>query len=156
MFGISERLADVRFWERVRFPNRLTRDLTWGIFIGIAVSLSSTSAASLFQGWRRKKAIARIPPRPIELRSEEIVDGVIGLIGAIENIGEGIRVLAEIENRQYPADKDQLAERCPWSRDSSEYRSVAVAWRELITEQGKCEVGQSMKGREWSSSLGSS
>lgn len=84
MLGISDRLADLRFWERVGFPNRLTRDLTWGILIGIAVSLSSTSAASLFQNWRRKKAISRIPPRPIELRSEEIVDGVIGLIGGMK------------------------------------------------------------------------
>ncbi|OCF58042.1 cysteine synthase A [Kwoniella mangroviensis CBS 10435] len=71
----------LRFWERIRFPNKFTRDLAWGLVIGVTLSLSSTSFALLFQDWRRKRAIARIPPRPIEIRSDEIVNGVIGLIG---------------------------------------------------------------------------
>ncbi|WWC87737.1 uncharacterized protein L201_002629 [Kwoniella dendrophila CBS 6074] len=70
-----------RFWERIRFPNKFTRDLAWGLLIGITVSLSSASSAIVFQNWRKKKAIGKIPPRPIEIRSDEIVDGVIGLIG---------------------------------------------------------------------------
>ncbi|WVQ78769.1 hypothetical protein IAT38_000860 [Cryptococcus sp. DSM 104549] len=68
-------------FERFRFPSRVTRDLIWGIIAGITVSLSSTSAALILQDWRRKRAVRRIPPRPIELRSDEIVPGVIGLIG---------------------------------------------------------------------------
>ncbi|OCF39852.1 cysteine synthase A [Kwoniella heveanensis CBS 569] len=75
-FTLSE-----RFWDRLRFPSRFTRDLVWGLVLGVTLSLSSTSVATLFQNWRRKRAIARIPPRPIELRSDEIVPGVIGLIG---------------------------------------------------------------------------
>ncbi|WWD05858.1 hypothetical protein V865_003942 [Kwoniella europaea PYCC6329] len=71
----------LKFWERIRFPNKFTRDLAWGLIIGVTFSLSSTSFALLFQDWRRKRAIARIPPRPIEIRSDEIVNGVIGLIG---------------------------------------------------------------------------
>ncbi|WVW80008.1 hypothetical protein I302_101981 [Kwoniella bestiolae CBS 10118] len=71
----------LRFWDRIRFPNKFTRDLAWGLIIGVTLSLSSTSFAILFQDWRRKRAIARIPPRPIEIRSDEIVDGVMGLIG---------------------------------------------------------------------------
>ncbi|ODO06368.1 cysteine synthase A [Cryptococcus wingfieldii CBS 7118] len=70
-----------RFWEKVRFPNKFTRDVVWGIVLGITVSLSSTSAALIVQDWRRKRAMRRIPPRPIELRSDEIVPGTIGLIG---------------------------------------------------------------------------
>ncbi|WWD16644.1 hypothetical protein CI109_101074 [Kwoniella shandongensis] len=73
------------FWaktyDKLRFPTRFTRDIVWGVVLGIGLSLSSTSAAWYFQDWRRRKAIKRIPPRPIELRSDEIVPGVIGLIG---------------------------------------------------------------------------
>ncbi|WRT65571.1 uncharacterized protein IL334_002516 [Kwoniella shivajii] len=70
-----------QFGERFRLPSKFTRDLTWGLIIGVTFSLSSTSVALLFEDWRRKRNIARIPPRPIEIRSDEIVDGVIGLIG---------------------------------------------------------------------------
>ncbi|WVQ73692.1 hypothetical protein IAR50_003272 [Cryptococcus sp. DSM 104548] len=70
-----------RFWERIRFPNKFTREVVWGIVLGITVSLSSTSAALIVQDWRRKRAMRRIPPRPIEIRSDEIVPGAIGLIG---------------------------------------------------------------------------
>jgi cysteine synthase A len=60
---------------------RLSKDLFIGLLVGITLSLSSTSAALYLQQYRRKKAIQRMPPGPIELRSEEIGDGVIGLIG---------------------------------------------------------------------------
>ncbi len=70
-------------WDRLKLPRRFTRDLVIGLLLGITLSLSSTSLALLTQGWRRRKAILKIPPRPIELRSDEIVDGVIGLIGRL-------------------------------------------------------------------------
>ncbi|WWC68767.1 uncharacterized protein I206_102701 [Kwoniella pini CBS 10737] len=73
--------VSLKFWDRIRLPNKFTRDVVWGVIIGVTLSLSSASSAILFQNWRRRKAIARIPPRPIEIRSDEIVDGVIGLIG---------------------------------------------------------------------------
>lgn len=68
-------------WNRLRLPTRFTRDLLIGIAVGITFSLSSTSLALLAQGWRRRRAVQRIPPRPIQLRSDEVVPGVIGLIG---------------------------------------------------------------------------
>jgi cysteine synthase A len=74
-------LPQLNLIQRLRVPTRFTRDLVIGLVIGITLSLSSTSLALLVQGYRRRRAISRIPPRPIELRSDEIVEGVIGLIG---------------------------------------------------------------------------
>ena len=76
MFGL-----DLNFWDKLRLPRKLTRDLLWGLFIWITLSVSSTTLGLIAQEWRRKRALGRIPPRPIEIRSEEVVDGVIGLIG---------------------------------------------------------------------------
>lgn len=74
-------LYSIKLWDRLQLPRKFTRDLLLGLVLGITFSLSSTSLALLIQGWRRKRAVARVPPRPIELRSDEVVDGVIGLIG---------------------------------------------------------------------------
>ena len=82
--GVGDRIAGSSVWDRFNLPTRFTRDLLWGIFIGVTLSLSSTSLALVAQGWRRRKAIARIPYRPIELRGDDIVDGVIGLIGKFD------------------------------------------------------------------------
>nr|ODN87767.1 cysteine synthase A [Cryptococcus depauperatus CBS 7855] len=81
--GLSDYFTSfsTKFWEKLRLPQRISHDLIWGLMVGIAASLSSTSAALMLQDWRRKKAMQRIPPRPIELRSDEIVSGVVGLIG---------------------------------------------------------------------------
>nr|KIR83946.1 cysteine synthase A [Cryptococcus tetragattii IND107] len=81
--GVSDYFTafSAKFWGRLRFPSKFTRDVVWGIILGITLSLSSTSAALILQEWRRKRATQRIPPRPIELRSDEIVPGVTGLIG---------------------------------------------------------------------------
>jgi hypothetical protein len=76
MFGLS-----FNFWDKLRLPRKLTRDLLWGLFLGITLSVSSTTLGLIAQEWRRKRTLSRIPPRPIEIRSEEVVDGVIGLIG---------------------------------------------------------------------------
>ena len=82
MLGLSDRLPMWLRWDRIRPPSKFTREVLWGLVLGVTFSLSSTSLAILFQGWRRRRAVSHIPPRPIELRSDEIVDGVIGLIGA--------------------------------------------------------------------------
>ena len=81
--SLYDRLGLTNFWERLRVPRRLTQELIWGVVLGVTFSLSSTSLALLVQGWRRRRAIVRVPPRPIELRSDEVVDGVIGLIGEL-------------------------------------------------------------------------
>ncbi|CAD6566855.1 MAG: hypothetical protein TREMPRED_003032 [Tremellales sp. Tagirdzhanova-0007] len=79
--AILDHFPPLNLSDRLRLPNRFTRDLIIGVFLGITLSLSSTSLALLAQGWRRRRAISRTPPRPIELRSDEIVSGVTGLIG---------------------------------------------------------------------------
>ena len=79
--GVAGRVGLSSLWDRARLPNKFTRDLIWGLVVGFTFSLSSTSLALLVQSWRRRKAISHVPPRPIELRSDEVVEGVIGLIG---------------------------------------------------------------------------
>ncbi|CAE6439191.1 unnamed protein product [Rhizoctonia solani] len=67
-------------------PNRATREITLGVALGIALSISFTSISNYAD---RRRRIEReradgardYVPRPIELRSDEIVDGVVGLIG---------------------------------------------------------------------------
>ncbi|CDZ98135.1 palp-domain-containing protein [Phaffia rhodozyma] len=60
---------------------KISRQLYIGLFLGFTISLSSTTLALFFQQRRTKKATSKVPPRPIELRADEIVDGVAGLIG---------------------------------------------------------------------------
>ncbi|TBU31620.1 PALP-domain-containing protein [Dichomitus squalens] len=57
------------------------RQLFYGVLIGIALSLTATSVNEYFQERKRKRAPLVFEPRPIELRSDEVVDGVAGLIG---------------------------------------------------------------------------
>ncbi|KAK4687250.1 hypothetical protein P7C73_g2863, partial [Tremellales sp. Uapishka_1] len=79
--GWLDIFSTANLWDRLKLPRKFTRDLVIGLLVGFTFSLSSTSLALLAQGWRRKRAVGRIPPRPIEIRSDEIVNGVIGLIG---------------------------------------------------------------------------
>ena len=53
------------------------------MLIGFSLSITSTSLALLYRDRRRKdKEEAQPGSRPIELRSDEVLDGVTGLIGA--------------------------------------------------------------------------
>ncbi|SRR6266702_1861377 len=57
------------------------RHLFYGILIGFSLSIASTSVVSAYRK-RRDHNVAEIAnPRPIELRSDEVLDGVTGLIG---------------------------------------------------------------------------
>jgi hypothetical protein len=67
---------------------KFSRQLLLGLVFGFALSLSSTSLALYVQSLRRKKAIedaanagGGVVKRPIEIRQDEIVKGVVGLIG---------------------------------------------------------------------------
>ena len=65
-----------------RLPDRSpTRSLLYGIFIGLALSLTTTSVLTFYQEQKKKTLPPAFEPRPIELRSDEVVDGVAGLIG---------------------------------------------------------------------------
>ncbi|KAJ4479181.1 tryptophan synthase beta subunit-like PLP-dependent enzyme [Lentinula aciculospora] len=59
------------------------RYLFYGILLGLSFSLTSTSLALFFQARRRRRLAAHdhFEPRPIELRSDEVLNGVTGLIG---------------------------------------------------------------------------
>ncbi|KIM78831.1 hypothetical protein PILCRDRAFT_792674 [Piloderma croceum F 1598] len=59
----------------------IPRHLLYGIIIGVSLSLSSTSLALFYQSRKRDRVAAQFDPRPIELRSDEILSGVTGLIG---------------------------------------------------------------------------
>ncbi len=62
-------------------PVRLTRDLVIGLALGFTLSLSSASLAVYVQQQRNKRALARSDKRPVEVRSDEVVHGVVELIG---------------------------------------------------------------------------
>ena len=58
------------------------RHLFYGIFIGFSLSFATTSVISAYRKRTEDSAMTKAIPRPIELRSDEILDGVTGLIGA--------------------------------------------------------------------------
>lgn len=112
MLSISTNL-----WDRIKFPTKVTRDLVYGLVLGITISISSTTLAWIGQKWRKRQTIVHLPPRPIEIRSEEVVDGVIGLIG---ESGRGLITEHTAEGREYPVDQDKFIERCFGRRDIGE------------------------------------
>ncbi|KAH9858909.1 PALP-domain-containing protein [Lenzites betulinus] len=66
----------------VKLPSKSTnRYLFYGVLVGLALSLTTTSVVAYFQQRKRKRADLAFEPRPIELRSDEVVEGVTGLIG---------------------------------------------------------------------------
>ncbi|EPT04700.1 hypothetical protein FOMPIDRAFT_123780 [Fomitopsis schrenkii] len=65
-----------------RLPPRTTaRHIFYGIVIGFSLSLTSTSIALWFQERKQQRLSNQFAARPIELRSDEILGGVTGLIG---------------------------------------------------------------------------
>ena len=65
-------------------PSRNTaRHILIGVLLGLSFSMTSTSFALYYYYPRRRKdrLVSNFTPRPIELRSDEIVKGVSGLIG---------------------------------------------------------------------------
>ncbi|OSD07034.1 PALP-domain-containing protein [Trametes coccinea BRFM310] len=89
----------------IRLPSKSTnRYLFYGVLIGLAVSLTTTSVIDYFRQRKRKRAELTFEPRPIELRSDEVVDGVVGLIGntplvRIKSLSEalGVEILGKAE-----------------------------------------------------------
>ncbi|KAF9050059.1 tryptophan synthase beta subunit-like PLP-dependent enzyme [Panaeolus papilionaceus] len=65
-------------WPSRKFA---TRQLLLGILIGFSLSLTTTEYIRRTQRRKRKEQLEHFTRRPIELRSNEIVDGVAGLIG---------------------------------------------------------------------------
>jgi hypothetical protein len=57
------------------------RFLVYGILLGFSFSLTATSFVLYLREKRQREIVSRFKPRPIELRSDEILQGVTGLIG---------------------------------------------------------------------------
>ncbi|KAF8198071.1 PALP-domain-containing protein [Pholiota molesta] len=79
--GWTSKLSESLFsW--VKWPSRTTtRHVLIGVLIGFSFSITSTSLAVYYQQRKKERQIKQFAPRPIELRSDEIVNGVPGLIG---------------------------------------------------------------------------
>lgn len=64
------------------YSNAVVRHITFGILIGFTLSVTSTSISSYWRSRRRQSLLQEQNDlRPIELRSNEVVNGVTGLIG---------------------------------------------------------------------------
>ncbi|KAK0449112.1 PALP-domain-containing protein [Armillaria borealis] len=67
-------------WWRIPSPPTV-RHVIYGLFLGFSLSLTSTSIALFFQRRKQERIAAQFEARPIELRSDEVLKGVTGLIG---------------------------------------------------------------------------
>ncbi|KAF8813895.1 PALP-domain-containing protein [Phlegmacium glaucopus] len=90
----------------LQWPSRSTaRHVLIGVLLGFSFSWTSTSFALYYYQRRRKdRLVPNFTPRPIELRSDEIVKGVTGLIGntplvRINSLSDalGIEILGKAE-----------------------------------------------------------
>ncbi|KAI0633530.1 PALP-domain-containing protein [Trametes polyzona] len=89
----------------LKLPSKATnRYLFYGVLVGLALSVTTTSVVSYFQERKRKREELTFEPRPIELRSDEVVDGVTGLIGntplvRIKSLSDalGVEILGKAE-----------------------------------------------------------
>jgi cysteine synthase A len=68
-------------WIRWPVPST-ARHVLYGVIIGFSLSLTSSSLALYLQARKRDRSIAHFEPRPVELRSDDVLSGVTGLIGA--------------------------------------------------------------------------
>ncbi|KAH9956958.1 PALP-domain-containing protein [Lactifluus volemus] len=57
------------------------RHVFYGILIGFSLSIASTSVISAYRKRKEESSAMRVDRSPIELRSDEVLDGVTGLIG---------------------------------------------------------------------------
>ncbi|KAG1827823.1 tryptophan synthase beta subunit-like PLP-dependent enzyme [Suillus variegatus] len=87
------------------YSNTVVRHITFGILIGFTLSVTSTSISSYWRS-RRRQSVSQEQhkSRPIELRSNEVVYGVTGLIGntplvRIDSLSDalGVEILGKAE-----------------------------------------------------------
>ncbi|PSR70983.1 hypothetical protein PHLCEN_2v13159 [Hermanssonia centrifuga] len=90
-------------WFHLPRPSTV-RLLFYGILLGFSLSVTSTSLALYFQKRRRDLTNAQFKPSPIDLRSDEVVNGVTGLIGntplvRIKSLSDalGVEILGKAE-----------------------------------------------------------
>lgn len=83
----------------IRSPFSNSRNLFIGLFLGFSLSFSSVAVKQLYNLIKREKPPPQFNPRPIELRSDEIVRGVVGLIGERFYPDTGLLHLSFIEHQ---------------------------------------------------------
>ena len=65
-----------------RLPSQSTfRHVFYGILIGFSLSMTTSSLLSYYRAQKEERDVSRFEPRPIELRRDEVLSGVTGLIG---------------------------------------------------------------------------
>ncbi|KIY64946.1 PALP-domain-containing protein [Cylindrobasidium torrendii FP15055 ss-10] len=82
--NVATVVAVLQDWlpQWLRTPARPTlRHLLYGIVLGFSLSITSTSLALAFERRKRERINHNFEARPIELRRDEILSGVTGLIG---------------------------------------------------------------------------
>lgn len=63
------------------------RNLFYGVVIGFTLSMTATSLAQTYQRRKRDKQDSLLGAlHPIELRSDDVLDGIAGLIGVFASI----------------------------------------------------------------------
>ena len=66
----------------IRWPSQAAaRPFLYGIILGFSLSLTSASLISYYKSRKKLPSKLNFTERPIELRSDEVVSGVTGLIG---------------------------------------------------------------------------
>ncbi|KAF8635941.1 hypothetical protein AX15_000112 [Amanita polypyramis BW_CC] len=65
-----------------QLPSRtVLKHILYGVFIGFYLSVTSKKVIQYYQARKRRRDLAEDSFRPIELRTDDILDGVVGLIG---------------------------------------------------------------------------
>ena len=131
----------------VGFPTRISHAILLGVAIGTSLAITSRSLLDYLNS-RRRLLIAsedhkEFSPRPIELRSDEIVDGVTGLIGTALPILYCLVPQHHFMDRTYASRANKLTKQCAGGRNIGKVTCVAVLFRLLDSiriHQGKAEV----------------
>lgn len=110
------RILRFDFWSR--FPSTSTaRHVLYGVILGFSLSLTSTSLALYYQSRKRALLAAQFEARPIELRSDEVLRGVTGLIGELSSFQVLVILFKKTCSREHTTGQNKLTERCSWGRD---------------------------------------
>ena len=86
------------------------RFLVYGIVLGLSFSVTATSFALYLQEKRQRRILASSKSRPIQLRSDEITQGVTGLIGWLVYPGSRLGHSLTCCRRKHAFDEDKLPE----------------------------------------------
>ncbi len=102
-------------WWRIPSPPTV-RHVIYGLFLGFSLSLTSTSIALFFQRRKQERIAAQFEARPIELRSDEVLKGVTGLIGACHKVFSTL-ISTDPMGRKYAVGQNQFPEQRVGYRD---------------------------------------